>query len=96
MEDLAQTFIESIRPIIVEEVRKQVSELAPVSDGNEKNPYVTAEWVCDLVHITPATRINYNKKGILKPRHIGSRVLYVKSEVMEAIESGKLSRYSHK
>jgi hypothetical protein len=96
MEDLEKSFLESIRPLIVEEVRKQVSELAPVSDGNDENPYVDSKWLCDTAHICNATRINLAKRGIIRPYHLGSRVLYKRGEVMDAIESGKLSRYSHK
>lgn len=93
--DLEQTIIESVRPIIVEEVRKQMNVIIPSKLDDDDSKYVDSKFVCELLHITQQTRVNYNKKGILRPRHIGSRVLYVRSEVMEAVESGKLSRYSH-
>lgn|SRR5574344_1887595 len=93
--DLEKSIIESVRPLIVEEVKNQLKGFIPVSDDTEENPYVDAKWLCDIAHICNATRINLAKRGIIKPYYLGSRVLYKRKEILDAIESGKLSRYSH-
>ena len=92
---LEQTILESLKPLVADEVRKQINGIIPVSSDTEENPYVDAKWLCDIAHICNATRINLAKRGIIKPYYLGSRVLYKRKEILDAIESGKLSRYSH-
>jgi len=50
--------------------------------------YLTRNEVCARLHITPTTLWRMGKRGEIKVHKIGSRNLYVKSEVDELVSNG--------
>jgi len=47
--------------------------------------YITRKQVSTLLKVSLATVDNYTKKGFLKPKGIGNRVLFVREEVINAL-----------
>lgn len=70
-----------IEQIIDTKICVKQQKTQPVSD------YVTRQEVCSILKITLPTLNHYSKEGFLTSYKIGSRVLYKKSEINEAIET---------
>lgn len=47
--------------------------------------YLTGDEVDDLCHITPMTRNNWAKKGLLKKYRVGRRILFREDEIHAAL-----------
>ncbi len=54
--------------------------------GKDYNILLSRQEVAQLLKISLPTLFNYQKSGILKSHRIGSRVLFNKGEVMEALQ----------
>ncbi len=50
----------------------------------ERN-YLTVKEVCEYIHVSRTTVHLLRTKGILKPRKIGGRVLFIRNEIDEYI-----------
>ena len=56
-----------------------------MSSQDLSNYYITRKEVSQLLKVSLGTVDNYTKKGFLKPKGIGNRVLFVRSQVENAL-----------
>jgi hypothetical protein len=63
----------------------------PKEDGNLK--YLSREEVCTIVKISMPTLNTYTKKGIIKGSKIGNRMLYLESDIKDAIKDATSFKY---
>lgn len=87
----AADFIGKISEIISEKV-SQAIEAKTQKSVDEK--LLSAKEVCELFQptISRVTLHAWTKEGKLQPRYIGSRVYYLKSEVLESVKA--IKKYS--
>lgn len=85
--ELKQLFLNGIS---IQELAEAIAPLLQTTNTNSvvaKEPeFLNRREVCELLHISPMTLHNYTKQGKLKKHGIGDRVLYKRSEVVEAIK----------
>jgi excisionase family DNA binding protein len=55
--------------------------------------YLTREETAELLKITLPTIDKYTREGIIKGSKIGSRVLYLESEIMESVKEIPVLKY---
>lgn len=58
------------------------------SSPTPKGEYLTINELCKLLKIGRMTIWRHSKKGILKPRKIGNRVLYARADIDEYLQKG--------
>ena len=75
---------------VVLEILKELGIASPVmAQATEADAeYLPRNEVCARLHITPTTLWRMGKRGEIKVHKIGSRNLYVKSEVDELVSNG--------
>lgn len=69
---------EALKPLMVNETTNETNE--PIND------LMTREAVCKLLSINKVTLWKHTKTGKLKSYGIGNRVMYKRSEVLEAVK----------
>ena len=72
-----------IREAVREELNECLNQQRKESDNNK---LLSRKEVAELLKISLPSLSNYKKSGILKFHRIGSRVLFMKVEVMEALQ----------
>ncbi len=77
-------FLNSIREVIREEVKRETSE-----EGREA--LISQKEACKLFNpaISLTTIIKWGKDGVLNPRKVGGRVYYTRAEILEAAKTIK-------
>lgn len=80
-----QTTPEQLQELISEGVRKQLQEFLEVYKPQQPNDYLTRSEVCEMLKIEVTTIHNWSKSNILKPRKIGGRVYFLRSEIYDSI-----------
>lgn len=74
---------------VVDETRCAVEE-------QHRPVYMTREEVMSLLHISNGTFYNFIRAGKLAPVKVGDKKLFIRSEIDEAVRSGRLGKYVHK
>lgn len=69
---------EALQPLLI--------QFLPAKQSQPINDYITREEVCKLLYFNKTTLHNHTKSGLLKSYSIGNRVLYKRSEVLEAVK----------
>jgi len=82
LEDFKQMLGEHTRQIVREEIRAY-------NESCDADKMLSAKEVCQLLKITLPTLNSYCKNGHLQKRHIGKRVIFKKSEVLNSLQSLK-------
>ncbi len=76
--------------ITVEQLAEALKPLLGVKTVNEpqqpENDLITRDAVCKLLSITKVTLWKYTRSGKLRSVGIGNRVLYYRSEVLQAVK----------
>ena len=75
----------------IKELCKKVSQMEFELDESSPTPegeYLTINELCKLLKIGRMTIWRHSKKGILKPRKIGSRVLFARADIDEYLKEG--------
>ncbi len=57
----------------------------PVQNQTQESDLINRDEVCKILHFNKTTLLKHTKSGRLKSYAIGNRVLYKKSEVLEAV-----------
>ena len=73
---------EKFREIIQEAVKVELKS----QPAKEESRYLTRKETAEVLHISLPTLNEYSKRGILKSHRVGSRVLYLESQVLTAIK----------
>ena len=75
----------------LKELCEKVNQLEFEDDENSPTPkgeYLTINELCKLLKICRMTIWRHSKKGILKPRKIGNRVLFARADIDEYMKKG--------
>lgn len=72
-------------------LQQLAEELAPLLQSNntnreDENEFISIEETCELLRLNKTSIWKHTKSGKLKSYGIGNRVLYKKSEVLEAVK----------
>jgi len=73
-----------------------ISRTRQVVEAEYKDQYYTVKELATLLHVTQATIYNFAKQGKLTPVKVGSRTVFSRSAVNDAISQGLLGKYIHK
>lgn len=73
-----------LRVIIEDCVRKVMSEQK--KDAPEIDEWLTSEQVCNMLHISKSTVVNWRSSGKLKSHKIGNRILFNHTEILSKIK----------
>lgn len=84
-----EEFSELLRPIIRE-------ELALLSSKETAPKFLSRPEVAKLLKISLPTLNEYTRTGIIKGSRIGSRVLYVDTDVMAAVKEIPTQKYKRR
>lgn len=76
---------EQLQNAIIEGVKLQLNEFKKDFQPKEPTQYITRQAVAELLTVDLSTVHNLSVRGILQKYQIGGRVLYVRSEVQDAI-----------
>ncbi|MXO06168.1 AlpA family transcriptional regulator [Flavobacterium sp. HBTb2-11-1] len=87
---LVQLNVNDLQQLIQEAVKNELENLKnlikPISkDSENESNIISREEVSKLLKISYCSLYHWNKKGILKAKKIGSRVYYLKSDVMSKL-----------
>ena len=74
---LIQQLAEALAPLLQNQ--------APAQTQSQESDLINREEVCRILHFNKTTLNKHTKSGRLKSYAIGNRVLYKKSEVLEAV-----------
>jgi excisionase family DNA binding protein len=76
-----QQLAEAVAPALASLLQPQViNQLEPLND------FISRDEVCNILKFNKTTLHKHTKTGRLKAYGIGNRVLYKKSEILEAVE----------
>jgi len=72
-------------------LQQLAEELAPLLQSNttnkdDENEFISIEETCELLRLNKTSIWKHTKSGKLKSYGIGNRVLYKRSEVLEAVK----------
>ncbi len=83
---------EDIKQMIREVLSEAKEQTAPPSEPK----FLTRHQACELLHISLTTLDSYSKKGAIKGRRIGTRILYASDDIHIAVREMPNLRYSRK
>jgi hypothetical protein len=72
-------------------VREELTNFAPANSGPK---YLTRYEVVELLKISLPTLNEYTRKGLLIGKRIGTRILYLESDIQEAVKDIPTLKYS--
>jgi predicted DNA-binding transcriptional regulator AlpA len=64
---------------------QRIDDLKKSFTPKEPEEYLTGKELDKVLKISSVTRWEWGKKGILKPRKIGNRTYYLRSEIQELL-----------
>lgn len=90
---LDQISIDDLTNRIAESVKERILEVLPKPESQEK--YLTRKETAELLRISLVTLHEWgsSRKNYIKPRKIGSRVRFLKSEIDELMKQGTHKKY---
>lgn len=74
---LIQQLAEALAPLLQNQ--------APLQTQSQESDLISRDEVCDILHFNKTTLHKHTKSGRLQSYSIGNRVLYKRSEVLEAV-----------
>ncbi len=83
---IIQTTPSELSALISESVKKEIESLKKELEKNN-DTLLTRKETCQFLDVNPATLWRYEKKGKLLSKKIGNRVYYLKSDVLQALNS---------
>jgi excisionase family DNA binding protein len=88
---LSQIPVSELVSLISNEIKKQLPESHSNRESKNEEPetYYTRNEVCKLFHISLVTLNKHTKSKRLNAHRIGARVLYKRSEILNALSSFK-------
>lgn len=85
---IIQTTPSELSSLISDSVKKELENFKrELSKSNSSEDLLTREETCELLSINLSTLWSYTKTGKLPSKKIGNRVYYLKSEILEALNS---------
>ena len=87
--ELIQSSVDSTMEKWLERKVKQERE-----DKENEEATITMQQLCDQFNVSRPTVYARIEEGVLHPHRIGKKMLFVKSDVLEALKSGKMTKYA--
>lgn len=84
---LSNVSLEQFREIFGDTLKEQLANFAPLHKPEEE--YLTANQVAKELHVSKVTLRDWDKRNILKPARLGSRVRYLRSHITQALTTVK-------
>lgn len=72
-----------------------ISRTRQIVEAEYKEQYYDVKELAKLLHVTPTTIYNFVKNGKLTPVKVGTRTVFRRSVVNDAIDRGLLGKYIH-
>lgn len=67
-------------------VQSQIDDLKKHFQPKEPNEYLTRQEVAQMFGVDISTIYNWTKRGIIKPKGIGGRVYFLRSEIEASVK----------
>ena len=83
--------LENLAETIADKVMARIKE-----EDSSKPKYYTRKELCDILHVTNPTFIEMVKRGEIREKKIGGRILYDADEIDEAVKENKMFRYKRR
>jgi hypothetical protein len=89
------TLIQTITPEELSATFRQIvrEELSALTPKKETAKYLTRQEVCTLLKISLPTLSTYTHSNIIKGSRIGTRILYLESDILEAVKEIPTLKY---
>jgi excisionase family DNA binding protein len=94
MEQITQSFVDFIKPLIKQSVREAMTELE-VEQKEQQPRFITRKQVAEMLGVSLVTVHSYINKGLLNARKIGNKTLFAEGEVLRAIKGRKVYKFKH-
>jgi len=79
--------LEQLREVMADTFKEQLANFTPLHKPEEE--YLTANQVAKELHVSKVTLREWDKRNILKPARLGSRVRYLRSQINQALSTVK-------
>ena len=83
--------LENLAETIADKVMARIKE-----EDSSKPKYYTRKELCGILHVTNPTVIEMVKRGEIREKKIGGRILYDAAEIDEAVKENKIFRYKRR
>ena len=83
--------LENLAETIADKVVARIKE-----EDSNKPKYYTRKELCKILHVTNPTVIEMVKRGEIREKKIGGRILYDAAEIDEAVKENKIFRYKRR
>ena len=85
------TVLENLADAIAEKVAAKIK-----AEDSNKPKYYTRKDLCEILQVTNPTVIEMVKRGEIREKKIGGRILYDAAEIDEAVKENKIFRYKRR
>ena len=85
------TVLENLADAIAEKVAAKIK-----AEDSNKPKYYTRKELCEMLHVTNPTVIEMVKRGEIREKKIGGRILYDAAEIDEAVKEKTVFRYKRR
>ena len=85
------TMLENLADTIADKVIAKIK-----AEESNKLKYYTRKELCEILHVTNPTVIEMVKRGEIREKKIGGRILYDVAEIDEAVKENKIFRYKRR
>ena len=85
------TVLENLADAIAEKVAAKIK-----AEDSSKLKYYTRKELCEILHVTNPTVIEMVKRGEIREKKIGGRILYDAAEIEEAVKEKTIFRYKRR
>lgn len=85
------TVLENFADAIAEKVAARIK-----AEDSNKPKYYTRKELCEILHVTNPTVIEMVKRGEIREKKIGGRILYDAAEIEEAVKEKTIFRYKRR
>ena len=85
------TVLENLADAIAEKVAARIK-----AEDSNKPKYYTRKELCEILHVTNPTVIEMVKRGEIREKKIGGRILYDAAEIDEAVKEKTVFRYKRR
>lgn len=79
--------LEQLREVMADTFKEQLANFTPFNKSEEE--YLTANQVSKELNVSKVTLREWEKRDILKPARLGSRVRYLRSQITQALTTVK-------
>ena len=87
LKELMDNFAETVAERVIAKMRAVESD---------KPKYYMRKELCEMLHVTTPTVIELVKRGEIREKRIGGRILYDATEIDKAVQEQKIFRYKRR